>query len=85
MRSHRTIFAIALSVFSVGAGAGEFGNQCAMGLALGKNIETDCSTNWTGLDGKTYCFGNEEAKTEFLKDAEGNLKKATEFSGAGKS
>jgi len=29
--------------------------------------------------GKTYCFGNEEAKSEFLKDKEGNLNKAEVF------
>jgi hypothetical protein len=26
--------------------------------------------------GKTYCFGNEEVKTEFLKDPDGNFAKA---------
>jgi YHS domain-containing protein len=61
------------------AGQGEFGNQCAMGLTMGKNVATDCSINMKGTDGKTYCFGNEEAKAAFSKDPEGNLKKAQEF------
>ncbi len=61
------------------AGQGEFGNQCAMGLAMAKNVVTDCSINMKGADGKTYCFGNEDAKSAFSKDVEGNLKKAQDF------
>jgi len=45
---------------------GEFGGECVMGLALGKDIQTDCSVN-TAYKGKTYCFGNETARTLFLK------------------
>jgi len=44
----------------------EFGGDCVMGLALGKDIETDCSVS-TVYKGKTYCFGNETARTLFLK------------------
>jgi hypothetical protein len=33
------------------------------GLALHKDINTDCSVN-TSIGGKTYCFGSEAAKTE---------------------
>ena len=54
---------------------GEYDNMCTMGLALGKEVKTDCSINET-LQGKTYCFGNAEAKTMFMKDPEGNLAKA---------
>ena len=36
---------------------GEFGNMCSMGLASGKDIQTDCSIN-AQLEGKTYCFGS---------------------------
>lgn len=57
---------------------GEFGNMCAEGLALGTVVETDCSVN-TVLDGKTYCFGNEAARTLFLKDPGGNLTKAKAY------
>jgi YHS domain-containing protein len=49
-----------------------------MGLALGKDVQTDCSVNAT-IDGKTYCFGNEAAKTEFMKDAKGNMAKAEPY------
>ena len=56
----------------------EFGGSCAMGLAEGKRIKTDCKINWKSTDGKTYCFGNEDSKTTFLKDAGGNIAKARE-------
>lgn len=45
---------------------GEFGGECVMGLALGKDIQTDCSVS-TVYKGKTYCFGNETARSLFLK------------------
>ena len=49
-----------------GCPEGEFEGECVMGLALGKDIQTDCSVN-TVYKGKTYCFGNETARTLFLK------------------
>ena len=57
---------------------GEFDNMCTQGLASGKDVKTDCSVNTT-LDGKTYCFGNEAAKIEFMKDPKGNLAKAQSY------
>jgi YHS domain-containing protein len=57
----------------------EFGGQCAMSLAEGEQVATDCSVKWVGPDGKTYCFGNEDAKKRFLKDPQGNLERAREF------
>lgn len=54
---------------------GEFDGECVMGLALGKDIQTDCSVN-TVYKGKTYCFGNETAKTLFLKRPEDFLVQA---------
>ncbi len=56
----------------------EFGGTCAMGLAEGKRIKTDCKINWSDKDGKIYCFGNEDSKTTFLKDPAANLMKARE-------
>lgn len=53
---------------------GEYDNMCTMGLAMGKDIKTDCSINGQ-IGGKTYCFGSEEAKTEFMKAPEANLDK----------
>jgi YHS domain-containing protein len=60
---------------AVAATEGEFGNECVMGLALGKEIRTDCSVN-TLYEGKTYCFGNEQAKALFLKKPDEFLLKA---------
>lgn len=44
----------------------EFDGECVMGLALGKDIKTDCSVS-TVYNGKKFCFGNETARTLFLK------------------
>ena len=65
------VLAAALSLCADAARAteGEYGNECVMGLALDKDIKTDCSVN-TVYKGKTYCFGNETAKTLFLKKPE---------------
>ena len=60
------------------AAAGEFNNMCTEGLALGKDINTDCSVNAV-IDGKTYCFGSEQAKTDFMKDPKGNMAKAQAY------
>ena len=60
------------------AATGEFNNMCAEGLALHKEIKTDCSVN-TVYKGKTYCFGSEQAKQDFMKDPAANLAKAEQF------
>jgi YHS domain-containing protein len=57
---------------------GEFDGECVMGLALGKEIKTDCSVS-TVYAGKTYCFGNETARELFLKKPEEFLLKAHIF------
>ena len=57
---------------------GEFGNMCSMGLASGKDIQTDCSIN-AQLQGRTYCFGSKEAMTQFMADPSGNLAKAQTY------
>jgi YHS domain-containing protein len=60
------------------AATGEFDNLCAEGLSLHKQVKTDCSVNAT-LDGKTYCFGNDQAKQDFMKNPKGNLSKAEAY------
>ena len=57
---------------------GEYDNMCTMGLAMGKDVKTDCSINGQ-IGGKTYCFGSAEAKTEFMKDPAANLAKAQAY------
>jgi YHS domain-containing protein len=66
---------LALGTAQALAVEGEFGGECVMGLALGKDIKTDCSVN-TVYNGKTYCFGNETAKQLFLKKPEEFLTQA---------
>ena len=60
------ILSFGLSLPAAASTEGEFDNDCVMGLALGKEIKTDCSVN-TVYAGSTYCFGNETAKQLFLK------------------
>ncbi len=69
---------LGLSLGTAWATEGEFGNECVMGLALGKDIHTDCSVNAV-YDGKTYCFGNETARDLFLKKPEEFLTHARVF------
>ena len=71
-------FALGLATVALAATKGEFDNMCAEGLALHKEIKTDCSVSGE-YKGKTYCFGNEQAKTDFMKDPKGNMAKAQEF------
>jgi YHS domain-containing protein len=71
-------FALGLATAALAATKGEFDNMCAEGLALHKEIKTDCSVSGT-YKGKTYCFGNEQAKTDFMKAPEANLKKAETY------
>ena len=80
MRSYITsAFAGALLLaLATAALAGEFDNMCTMGLASGKDIQTDCSIN-TEIQGKTYCFGSKEAMTQFMADPSGNMAKAQAY------
>ena len=61
------------------AAEGEFDDSCAMGLASGQTVKTDCSVNWTDEEGKVYCFSSEDSKAAFLKDPKTNLQKARDF------
>jgi YHS domain-containing protein len=58
---------LGLATAAVAATKGEFNNMCTEGLARGKDVATDCSVNAT-IKGKTYCFGSEQAKSDFMKD-----------------
>lgn len=55
-----------------------FKEQCALGLAKGESVETECKTRMTFEDGKVLCFSNREARDEFLQDPKQNLDKAEE-------
>lgn len=74
--------AAAVALFAFGparaATKGEFGNSCAMGYAAEINVPTDCSVS-EKIDGKTYCFGDDDARAEFMKDPEANIAKADAY------
>ena len=57
---------------------GEFNNQCSWGLANHQHVKTDCSIN-SSFKGHTYCFGSQEAQTNFMKSPSENLAKAESF------
>ena len=40
--------------------------------------QTDCSINGQ-IEGKTYCFGSQQAKTDLSKDPKGNMAKAQAY------
>ena len=69
---------IMFATAAIAATTGEYGNMCTMGLALSKDVATDCSIN-SQIDGKTYCFGNQEAMDTFMKDPKANLAKADAY------
>lgn len=69
---------LSLSDRLVAAAEPELDGLCAMGLAEGKRIKTDCSINWTAPDGKLYCFGNADSRDFFIKDPERNIERARE-------
>src|SRR4029078_3406040 len=71
-------FVLGLATAAVAATKGEFDNMCTMGLASHKNVSTNCSVN-TIYKGKTYCFGNKHARTQFMKNPKANLAKAEAF------
>lgn len=69
---------IALQIAAMPAQAGEYGNRCAMGMASSSEVETDCSVSET-IDGKTYCFGDEDARAAFMENPAANIEKADAY------
>ncbi len=81
MRLTRIILGAGVLALSASAFAGEFGNECAWGLANSKHVKTECKVNAVREDGKTYCFSSDKAMDAFMKDVPANLKKAQETFG----
>jgi YHS domain-containing protein len=52
--------------------------EALLGPPLASGLQTSARV-FPRIDGKTYCFGNEEAKTMFMKDPKGNMAKAQEY------
>lgn len=78
------IISIAAAAFLSGlatmayAVTGQFDNMCAEGLALHKQIHTNCSIH-NVYEGRTYCFGSAKAKDAFMKSPAANLAKAKAY------
>lgn len=58
--------------------AAELGDHCTTSLAHGEMNQTRCEIKEV-FQGKTYCFGSEEAKAEYLKNPEATIAKAETF------
>lgn len=78
MRAIIVAIILALSSLAAAAADKQFGATCAYGLSeFGVEVKTDCKINWQDpSSGKTFCFSKEEAKQEFLKSPEANIRKA---------
>ena len=57
----------------------EFGGQCAMSASLGVKRPTSCAVVWISPQDKLYCFTSEQAKQAFMRDPDGNERKAQAF------
>ena len=69
--------AVSVLMFGLAAHAatGEYENMDAMALTRGQAITTDCTIS-SQLDGKTYCFGSEQAMNTFMQNPKRNARKA---------
>ena len=76
-------YAILAALIAITASAAEpapeGGGQCAMSASLGNSLPTTCSVVWISPADKLYCFSSERAKEMFLKDPEGNERRAQAF------
>jgi hypothetical protein len=83
MQKWRMAFYAALAALSAAAWADdpepEFGGNCAMSAAMGTKRPTSCAVVWISPEDKLYCFSNEDAKAYFMKDPQGNERKAQAF------
>ena len=81
MPKSKSLMFAALLAFSLPALAQEpeGGGQCAMSASMGHSLPTACSVVWISPADKLYCFSNEQAKEMFMRDPEGNERRAQAF------
>lgn len=79
MKLSKTILGACLITLATAsfAGKSEFGDMCVTGLAMGKEVPTDCSINMMVGD-KMYCFSGAKPKQMFMDDQAKMLMKAEE-------
>ena len=78
----RLLLAVLLCLSCLGLGRAaeaQFGGQCAMSVAAGKPVPTDCSVYWISPEDKLYCFSNVAARDMFVANAPRNEKLADAF------
>jgi hypothetical protein len=78
----RLLVAVALFVAAIGVGRAadtQFGGQCAMSVAMGTPVPTDCSVYWISKEEKLYCFSSVAAREMFLANAPRNEQLADAF------
>ena len=68
------IGAVVLGI-ATAAVAEEYKRADALSVAQGKPKRTECTIK-EDIDTKTYCFGDEASKAEFMKDAKASISKA---------
>jgi hypothetical protein len=71
------IGAVVLGI-ATAAVAEEYKKADALSVAQGKPKRTECTIK-EDIDTKTYCFGDEASKAEFMKDAKANISKADSY------
>ncbi len=74
----RQIIAVCAMLYIFSAMAGEFNNNCTFSLSENRLFKTHCLIT-ADYEGKTYCFGSESSKDEFLEDPKGIIAKAQAF------
>jgi uncharacterized protein YjbI with pentapeptide repeats/YHS domain-containing protein len=78
MKKFLTNFVLGLCLLSSICYAAEFGDHCTYSLSEGRLFKTQCLIS-TVYEGKTYCFGTESGKDEFLDHPHEMLAKAKAF------
>ena len=75
------LLAVALAAAGTSSFAAEtqFQGNCAMSVAKGTPVPTDCSIYWISPQDKLYCFFNVEAREQFLANEPRNEKLADAF------
>jgi hypothetical protein len=77
-----------LAVLTVGLTAGaaaslaaetQYNGQCAMSVAKGTPVPTDCSIYWISPQDKLYCFSSVAAREQFLANEPRNAELADAF------
>ena len=74
----RRLLAASAMLFVFSAMAGEFNNNCTFSLSEGRLFKTHCLIS-ADYEGKTYCFGSESSKDEFLENPKAVIAKAQNF------